>query len=147
MKKYQVVGIGNALVDVLTEVEDAFLVENNIEKGIMQLVEREPSQVEQRGVPALVELAMGRNRGWWGRESERAARSGRGRLHPRRRERGVWGARTRARASTLRRPSSSLRFRCSFCALCCRSRRSWSSRPAMRSFAAAVSSWELKSAN
>ncbi|HAA56191.1 MAG TPA: adenosine kinase, partial [Myxococcales bacterium] len=41
MKKYQVVGIGNALVDVLTEVEDAFLVENNIEKGIMQLVDME----------------------------------------------------------------------------------------------------------
>ncbi|SEC09848.1 adenosine kinase [Rhodobacter sp. 24-YEA-8] len=41
MKKYQVVGIGNAIVDVLSTADDSFLTRTGIEKGIMQLVERE----------------------------------------------------------------------------------------------------------
>ncbi|PPB80453.1 sugar/nucleoside kinase (ribokinase family) [Albidovulum inexpectatum] len=41
MKKYQVVGIGNAIVDVLTRCDDEFLSRMGIEKGIMQLVDRE----------------------------------------------------------------------------------------------------------
>ncbi len=40
-KKYQVVGIGNSIVDVLSHVEDAFLAENGIEKGIMTLIDLE----------------------------------------------------------------------------------------------------------
>ena len=44
MKKYQVVGIGNAVVDVITQSTDAFLTEMGIEKGIMQLVETERSK-------------------------------------------------------------------------------------------------------
>ena len=39
MKTYQVVGIGNAMVDVLTRADDAFLAEAGIEKGIMQLID------------------------------------------------------------------------------------------------------------
>lgn len=38
-KAYQVVGIGNALVDVLAPVEDAFLAEAGVEKGIMTLID------------------------------------------------------------------------------------------------------------
>jgi fructokinase len=38
-KKYQVVGIGNAIVDVLAHVEDSFLEANGIGKGIMQLID------------------------------------------------------------------------------------------------------------
>ena len=38
-KKYQVVGIGNALVDVLAPCDDAFLTDNGVEKGIMQLID------------------------------------------------------------------------------------------------------------
>lgn len=38
-KKYNVVGIGNAMVDILTTEEDAFLAEHGIEKGIMQLID------------------------------------------------------------------------------------------------------------
>jgi sugar/nucleoside kinase (ribokinase family) len=38
-KKYQVVGIGNALVDVLAPCEDQFLADNGVEKGIMQLID------------------------------------------------------------------------------------------------------------
>lgn len=38
-KKYQVVGIGNALVDILSHVKDEFLTDNGVEKGIMQLID------------------------------------------------------------------------------------------------------------
>jgi len=38
-KKYDVYGIGNALVDIVTEVEDSFLDKYDIEKGLMTLVE------------------------------------------------------------------------------------------------------------
>ena len=40
MKSYDVVGIGNAMVDVLTQCDDKFLDWMGIEKGIMQLVDR-----------------------------------------------------------------------------------------------------------
>lgn len=39
-KKFQVVGIGNAMVDVLAHATDAFLAENGVEKGIMQLTDK-----------------------------------------------------------------------------------------------------------
>lgn len=39
MKKYQVVGIGNALVDILAHCEDQFLQDTGVEKGIMQLID------------------------------------------------------------------------------------------------------------
>lgn len=45
MKKYQVVGIGNAIVDVLTRAEDTFLEHMGIQKGIMQLVERDRAEL------------------------------------------------------------------------------------------------------
>ncbi len=38
---YDVVGIGNAIVDVISPADDSFLDQMGIEKGIMQLVERE----------------------------------------------------------------------------------------------------------
>jgi len=38
-KRYQVVGIGNALVDVLAPVEDGFLEEHGVERGIMTLID------------------------------------------------------------------------------------------------------------
>lgn len=39
MKRYQVVGIGNAMVDILAHAEDDFLAANGVEKGIMQLID------------------------------------------------------------------------------------------------------------
>lgn len=45
MKKYQVVGIGNAIVDVLSKCEDSFLDLQGIQKGIMQLVERDRGEL------------------------------------------------------------------------------------------------------
>jgi sugar/nucleoside kinase (ribokinase family) len=37
-KTYDVVGIGNALVDVIAHAEDAFLEEMGVERGIMTLI-------------------------------------------------------------------------------------------------------------
>lgn len=48
MKKYHVYGIGNALVDMEFEVDDAFFSQNDIEKGLMTLVD-EPRQHELIG--------------------------------------------------------------------------------------------------
>ena len=44
MKSYQVVGIGNAIVDVLSQTDDSFLDHMGIEKGIMQLIERDRAE-------------------------------------------------------------------------------------------------------
>ncbi|WP_323784055.1 adenosine kinase [Thalassovita sp.] len=45
MKKYQIVGIGNAIVDVLSQSDDSFLDLMGIQKGIMQLVERDRGEM------------------------------------------------------------------------------------------------------
>ncbi|HSF64325.1 MAG TPA: adenosine kinase, partial [Paracoccaceae bacterium] len=45
MKSYQVVGIGNAIVDVFSAADDSFLELMGIEKSIMQLVERERGEL------------------------------------------------------------------------------------------------------
>lgn len=39
-KRFDVVGIGNAMVDVLARVEDGFLAEMGVERGIMTLIDR-----------------------------------------------------------------------------------------------------------
>lgn len=44
MKTYDVVGIGNAVVDVITHADDTFLDHMGIEKGIMQLVDQDRSE-------------------------------------------------------------------------------------------------------
>ncbi|MBT8153852.1 adenosine kinase [Epibacterium ulvae] len=45
MKTYQLVGIGNAVVDVISQCDDSFLEHMGIEKGIMQLIERDRGEV------------------------------------------------------------------------------------------------------
>ena len=45
MTQYDVVGIGNSVVDVISHADDQFLANMGIEKGIMQLVERERAEV------------------------------------------------------------------------------------------------------
>jgi sugar/nucleoside kinase (ribokinase family) len=44
-KSYHVAGIGNAIVDVFTQADDTFIELMGIEKGIMQLVERDRGEV------------------------------------------------------------------------------------------------------
>ena len=41
MKKYNVTGIGNALVDIEFKVTDQFFADNGVEKGLMTLVDEE----------------------------------------------------------------------------------------------------------
>ena len=45
MTKTRIVGIGNAVVDVISHADDAFLDKMGIEKGIMQLVERDRAEL------------------------------------------------------------------------------------------------------
>ena len=45
MTKYNLVGIGNAVVDVITQCDDSFLDLMGIEKGIMQLVEQKRGEM------------------------------------------------------------------------------------------------------
>lgn len=59
MKKYQIVGIGNAIVDVLTRAEDTFLDHMGITKGIMQLVERDRAETLYGAMSSRVEAPGG----------------------------------------------------------------------------------------
>ncbi len=59
MKKYQVVGIGNAIVDVLATVEDDFLELMGIEKGIMQLVEKDRAELLYASMKERTQAAGG----------------------------------------------------------------------------------------
>jgi sugar/nucleoside kinase (ribokinase family) len=59
LKKYQVVGIGNAIVDVFSKSDDSFLELMGIEKGIMQLVERERGELLYAAMQDRVQGAGG----------------------------------------------------------------------------------------
>jgi len=58
-KKYQVVGIGNALVDVLAHADEAFLSDQGIEKGIMQLIDRDRARALYGQVGPSIEISGG----------------------------------------------------------------------------------------
>ncbi len=45
MKKFQAVGVGNAIVDVISQCDDAFLARMAIDKGVMQLIETERAEL------------------------------------------------------------------------------------------------------
>jgi sugar/nucleoside kinase (ribokinase family) len=59
MTRYQVVGIGNAVVDVLAQTDDGFLDEMGIAKGIMQLIERERAETLYAAMRERTEAAGG----------------------------------------------------------------------------------------
>ena len=59
MKRYQVVGIGNAIVDVFAQADDSFLEMMGIEKGIMQLVERERGELLYAAMSGRVQAPGG----------------------------------------------------------------------------------------
>lgn len=56
---YDVIGIGNAIVDVISPAPDTFLDHMGIEKGIMQLVERERAEVLYAAMSDRVETPGG----------------------------------------------------------------------------------------
>jgi sugar/nucleoside kinase (ribokinase family) len=58
-KTYQVVGIGNAVSDVISQATDNFLDHMGIEKGIMQLVERDRAEVLYAAMEGRVETPGG----------------------------------------------------------------------------------------
>ena len=59
MKKYQVVGIGNAVVDIITQSSDKFLNEMAIEKGVMQLIDRDRAEMLYASMDQSVETPGG----------------------------------------------------------------------------------------
>jgi sugar/nucleoside kinase (ribokinase family) len=59
VKRYEVVGIGNAIVDVLGETDDRFLDRMGIAKGIMQLIERERAETLHAAMVAPTEVPGG----------------------------------------------------------------------------------------
>ena len=56
---FDVLGIGNALVDVLAHADDAFLAENNIEKGAMTLIDAEAANALYDKIGPAVEVSGG----------------------------------------------------------------------------------------
>lgn len=59
MTKFQAVGIGNAVVDVITQCDDAFLERLGIEKGIMQLVDQNRGEALYAGMDNRTQMAGG----------------------------------------------------------------------------------------
>ena len=43
-KKFKVLGIGNAMIDILIKSNDETLLKHNIKKGVMQLIDLETAQ-------------------------------------------------------------------------------------------------------
>lgn len=40
----KILGMGNAVLDILTKVEDSFIISNNLRRGAMQIVTEEESE-------------------------------------------------------------------------------------------------------
>ncbi len=59
MSKFDVIGIGNAMVDVISHGEDTFLDHMGIEKGIMQLIEKDRAEVLYAAMKDRVEAPGG----------------------------------------------------------------------------------------
>ncbi|MEM7521227.1 MAG: adenosine kinase [Pseudomonadota bacterium] len=59
MKTYDLVGIGNAVVDVISQTDDSFLGHMNIEKGIMQLVDQPRAEALYGAMQQRVETPGG----------------------------------------------------------------------------------------
>ena len=59
MTKYQAVGIGNAVVDVISQADDHFLSRMGIEKGIMQLIEQDRGEFLYENMENRTQMAGG----------------------------------------------------------------------------------------
>ena len=57
--KYDVLGIGNAIVDVLSRAEDAFLTQHGLIKGAMQLIDEAQAQALYAEMAPAVEISGG----------------------------------------------------------------------------------------
>src|SRR6056297_2154099 len=59
MKKYQADGIGNAVVDVISQCDDSFLSRMGIDKGVMQLVEQDRAEFLYDGMETRARMPGG----------------------------------------------------------------------------------------
>lgn len=59
MSNYDLVGIGNAVVDVITQSDDSFLDHMGIEKGIMQLIEQDRAEILYGAMDSRVQTPGG----------------------------------------------------------------------------------------
>ena len=57
--KYDVLGIGNAIVDVLNRVDDAFLAAQSITKGAMQLIDEDQAKSLYEAMGASIQISGG----------------------------------------------------------------------------------------
>jgi sugar/nucleoside kinase (ribokinase family) len=57
--RFDVVGIGNAIVDVLAHANDHFIIENNLFKGTMSLVDEETAQSVYKKMAPGIECSGG----------------------------------------------------------------------------------------
>ena len=58
-KSYKVVGIGNAIIDILAYVDDEFLKKNKIKKGVMNLISSDRSKELLKGIKISKKVAGG----------------------------------------------------------------------------------------
>ena len=59
---YDVVGVGNAIVDVIANVDDDFLVEHDLKKGSMTLIDTERAKALYEDMPPGIETSGGLRR-------------------------------------------------------------------------------------
>lgn len=59
LQKYDVAGLGNAIVDVIAPTDDAFLLEHNVAKGVMTLIDEFRAHQLLRALPHGREIAGG----------------------------------------------------------------------------------------
>ena len=58
-KMFDLIGLGNAIVDIIANVEDEFLVINNLEKGSMNLINSDQSQTLLKNCKVLKQISGG----------------------------------------------------------------------------------------
>ena len=56
---FDVLGVGNAIVDVLAQAEDRFLIENGLDKGTMTLIDAERADALYRCMTSAIEVSGG----------------------------------------------------------------------------------------
>ncbi|MDB5366825.1 MAG: putative carbohydrate/purine kinase [Rhodospirillales bacterium] len=57
--RYDVLGIGNAIVDVIAQIDDQFLVQNQVTRGAMTLIDDERAEQLYAAMPAGLEMSGG----------------------------------------------------------------------------------------
>tara|TARA_R110000737_G_scaffold270082_2_gene277288 strand:+ start:1399 stop:2385 length:987 start_codon:yes stop_codon:yes gene_type:complete len=59
MTKYDVIGIGNAVMDIISQTDEVFLSEMAIQKGIMQLIDQDRAEVLYAAMPTRRQIPGG----------------------------------------------------------------------------------------